>query len=151
VRTYSAKRDEIQRQWYLVDAKDKILGRLASNVASILRGKHKPIFTPHVDTGDHVIIINAEQINLTGDKPRSKVYYHHSGYPGGLKATTAQRLIQQNPERMITMAIKGMLPKNKLGRAMLKKLRVYKGAEHSHQAQQPQILTSIKETHWKTK
>ncbi len=140
MKTYSAKKEAIQRQWYLVDAKDKILGRLASKVAGILRGKHKPIFTPHVDTGDHVVVVNAGQITLTGNKLRSKVYYHHSGYPGGLKEIPAQRLIQQNPERMVTMAIKGMLPKNKLGRAMLKKLRVYKGAEHSHQAQHPQIL-----------
>ena len=140
MKTFSAKKEAIERKWFLVDAKDKVLGRLASKVASLLRGKHKPIFTPHVDTGDHVIVVNADQIRLTGEKLRSKVYYHHSGYPGGLKEVPAQRLFQEKPERMVTLAIKGMLPKNKLGRSMIKKLQVYKGSQHPHQSQQPQAL-----------
>ena len=140
MKTFSAKKEAIERKWLLVDAKDKVLGRLASKVASLLRGKHKPIFTPHVDTGDHVIVVNADQIRLTGEKLRSKVYYHHSGYPGGLKEVPAQRLFQEKPERMVTLAIKGMLPKNKLGRSMIKKLQVYKGSQHPHQSQQPQAL-----------
>jgi len=140
LKTFSAKKEAIERKWLLVDAKDKVLGRLASKVASLLRGKHKPIFTPHVDTGDHVIVVNADQIRLTGEKLRSKVYYHHSGYPGGLKEVPAQRLFQEKPERMVTLAIKGMLPKNKLGRSMFKKLQVYKGSQHPHQSQQPQAI-----------
>ncbi|HEX9757546.1 MAG TPA: 50S ribosomal protein L13 [Nitrospiria bacterium] len=142
MKTFSAKIETIERKWLLVDAKDKVLGRLASKVASLLRGKHKPIFTPHVDTGDHVIVINADQIKLTGEKLQSKVYYHHSGYTGGLKEIPAQRLFQEKPERMITLAIKGMLPKNKLGRAMIKKLKVYKGTQHPHEPQQPQAVDS---------
>jgi large subunit ribosomal protein L13 len=142
LKTFSAKIETIERKWLLVDAKDKVLGRLASKVASLLRGKHKPIFTPHVDTGDHVIVINADQIKLTGEKLQSKVYYHHSGYTGGLKEIPAQRLFQEKPERMITLAIKGMLPKNKLGRAMIKKLKVYKGTQHPHEPQQPQAVDS---------
>ena len=135
MKTVSIKETDLTRKWYLVDAEGQILGRLASRVASLLRGKHKPIFTPHVDTGDHVVVINAQGIRLTGDKLRSKVYYHHSGYPGGLKYTTAGILKNAKPQRLVQYAIQGMLPKNKLGRAMLKKLRVYPGAEHPHKAQ----------------
>jgi large subunit ribosomal protein L13 len=132
MKTASIKETLITRKWYLIDAEGQILGRLASRVASVLRGKHKPIFTPHRDTGDHVVVINARGIRLTGDKLRSKVYYHHSGYPGGLKYTTAGTLKNTKPERLVQYAIQGMLPKNKLGRAMLKKLRVYSGTEHPH-------------------
>ena len=140
MRTISAKKETIQRDWFVMDAKGKILGRLASKIARILMGKHKPIFTPHVDTGDHVVVINAEQFNLTGQKLNSKVYYHHSGYPGGLKERPAKRLFTEKPEEMVTLAVKGMLPKTKLGRAMIKKLKVYKGEEHPHRGQNPQVL-----------
>lgn len=136
--TYMAKPQEIERKWYVVDAAGQTLGRLASEVASILRGKHKPTFTPHVDTGDHVIIINAEKIELTGKKLSDKKYYHHSMHPGGLKVTTAGNLRDNNPEKLLELAIKGMLPKNSLGRQMFKKLHVYRGAEHPHQAQKPE-------------
>lgn len=136
--TYMAKASEIERKWYVIDAEGKTLGRLASEVASILRGKHKPTFTPHVDTGDHVILINAEKIELTGNKMANKVYYRHSGYVGGLKTRTAQEMREKFPERMLELAIKGMLPKGTLGRQMFKKLHVYAGAEHPHQAQQPE-------------
>ncbi len=135
MKTISIKETSVTRKWYLVDAEGQVLGRLASRVASLLRGKHKPIFTPHVDTGDHVVVINAREVRLTGDKLSSKVYYHHSGYPGGLKYTTAGTLKTTKPERLVQFAIQGMLPKNKLGRAMLKKLRVYAGPDHPHQAQ----------------
>ena len=135
MKTTSIKETSVTRKWYLVNAEGQVLGRLASRVASLLRGKHKPIFTPHVDTGDHVVIINAREIRLTGDKLSSKVYYHHSGYPGGLKYTTAGILKTTKPERLVQFAIQGMLPKNKLGRAMFKKLRVYAGPDHPHQAQ----------------
>lgn len=136
--TYMAKASEIERKWYVIDAEGKTLGRLASEVASILRGKHKPTFTPHVDTGDHVILINAGKIELTGNKMADKVYYRHSGYAGGLKTRTAQEMRAKFPERMLELAIKGMLPKGTLGRQMFKKLHVYAGAEHPHQAQQPE-------------
>ncbi|WP_062107606.1 50S ribosomal protein L13 [Bacillus niameyensis] len=136
--TYMAKASEIERKWYVIDAEGKTLGRLASEVASILRGKHKPTFTPHVDTGDHVILINAGKIELTGNKMADKVYYRHSGYAGGLKTRTAQEMRAKFPERMLELAIKGMLPKGTLGRQMFKKLHVYVGAEHPHQAQQPE-------------
>lgn len=135
MRTVSAKKEEIRRIWYLVDAQDKILGRLASEVASILRGKHKPNFTPHVDAGDHVVVINAGLIQLTGNKRVDKIYYRHSDYPKGLKYTTAGRLLEERPERVVQWAIQGMLPKTKLGRAMAKKLRVYSGPSHPHAAQ----------------
>jgi len=135
MKTISAKKKDFQRAWHLVDAQNKILGRLASEVASLLRGKHKAMFTPHVDGGDHVVVINAGQIRLTGDKRTQKTYYRHSDYPGGFKSVTAGTLLNQRPERVVQWAIQGMLPKTKLGRAMIKKLRVYPGPDHPHQAQ----------------
>lgn len=140
MKTVSIRKEDITRKWFLVDANEKILGRLASEVASILRGKHKPQFTPHLDLGDHVVVINAEKIKLTGNKLKDKVYYHHSGYPKGLKSMTAGELMRERPEEVISMAIKGMLPKNKLGKTMARKLKVYKGPEHPHQAQSPEML-----------
>lgn len=139
MRTYMANAQNIERKWYVVDAEGQTLGRLASEVAAILRGKHKPTFTPHVDTGDHVIIINAEKIQLTGKKWNEKIYYHHSGHPGGLKKRTAKEMLQRSPEKMLELAVKGMLPKNSLGRKMFKKLHVYAGSEHPHQAQKPEV------------
>ncbi|MEK6452552.1 50S ribosomal protein L13 [Caldifermentibacillus hisashii] len=136
--TYMAKPQEIERKWYVVDAAGQTLGRLASEVASIIRGKHKPTYTPHVDTGDHVIIINAEKIELTGNKLADKKYYRHSQHPGGLKVRTADEMRTNYPERMLELAVKGMLPKNSLGRQMFKKLHVYAGPEHPHQAQKPE-------------
>ncbi|MBE3569051.1 MAG: 50S ribosomal protein L13 [Bacillales bacterium] len=136
--TYMAKANEIERKWYVVDAEGQTLGRLASEVASILRGKHKPTFTPNVDTGDHVIIINAEKIELTGKKLTDKIYYRHSQHPGGLKTRTALEMRTNYPEKMLELAIKGMLPKGSLGRQMFKKLHVYAGSEHPHQAQKPE-------------
>ncbi|MDX8363043.1 MULTISPECIES: 50S ribosomal protein L13 [Bacillaceae] len=137
--TFMAKPAEVQRKWYVVDAEGKTLGRLASEIASILRGKHKPTYTPHVDTGDHVIIINAEKIELTGKKLTDKLYYRHSQHPGGLKVRTALEMRTNYPERMLEGAIRGMLPKGSLGRQMFKKLHVYAGNEHPHQAQQPEV------------
>ncbi|MDQ1910846.1 50S ribosomal protein L13 [Paenibacillus sp. GD4] len=137
--TYMAKPNEVERKWYIIDATDKTLGRLASEAASIIRGKHKPQFTPHVDAGDFVIIINAEKIHLTGKKLQQKKYYNHSLYSGGLKVTTAQDMIKNKPERVLEHAIHGMLPKNRLGNALKTKLKVYAGAEHPHQAQQPEV------------
>ena len=137
--TYMAKPLEVERKWYVVDAQGKTLGRLASEVATLLRGKHKPVYTPHVDTGDFVIVINASQIELTGNKLAKKMYYRHSGYPGGLKVTSAEKLRATRPERMIELAVKGMLPKGSLGRQQMKKLKVYAGSEHPHQAQQPEV------------
>ncbi|GED15097.1 50S ribosomal protein L13 [Aneurinibacillus migulanus] len=136
--TYMAKPLEVERKWYVVDAEGQTLGRLASEVASILRGKFKPEFTPHVDAGDFVVIINAEKIQLSGKKMTDKFYYRHSGYPGGLKATSAGQMIATKPERIIELAVKGMLPKNRLGRKLITKLNVYAGTEHPHQAQQPE-------------
>lgn len=136
--TYMAKPHEVERKWYVVDAAGQTLGRLASEVASILRGKRKPTYTPHVDTGDFVIVINASQIALTGKKLDQKKYRRHTGYPGGLKETTARDMLAKKPEKMIELAVKGMLPKNSLGRKQLKKLKVYAGAEHPHEAQQPE-------------
>ncbi|MCK4649209.1 50S ribosomal protein L13 [bacterium] len=136
-KTYSAKKEDVKRKWYLIDAKGKVLGKIAVKAAIILRGKHKPTYTPHIDTGDHVIVINASQVILTGKKLEQKYYRRHSGYPGGLKSIRYDRLLKEKPERVIELAIKGMLPKTKLGRAMFKKLRVYKGSEHSHGAQNP--------------
>ncbi len=140
MKSYVAKPQEIQRKWYVVDADGKKLGRLASEVAKVLRGKHKPIYTPHVDTGDHVIVINAEKIVLTGKKLENKVYRHHSLHPGGLKEMTYKELMKEEPEKAIHLAVKGMLPKNSLGRKMNKKLRVYRGTEHNHDAQNPEVL-----------
>lgn len=136
-RTYNAKPGEVERRWYVVDAQGKVLGRLASEVASVLRGKRKPQFTPHVDTGDFVIVVNAEKVRLTGKKLRQKMYYRASGYPGGLKATAAGTLLKTRPERVIQHAVRGMLPKNKLGDALYRKLKVYAGATHPHRAQKP--------------
>jgi large subunit ribosomal protein L13 len=140
MKTFSAKLSEFDRKWYVVDANGCVLGRLASFVASRLRGKHKPIYTPHVDTGDHIIVINADKVALTGKKWDEKLYYRHSGYVGGLKSITAKQLLQKRPEDLIMHAVRGMLPKNRLGRKMLKKLKVYAGAEHPHMAQQPETL-----------
>jgi large subunit ribosomal protein L13 len=140
MKTFVAKPLEIQRKWYVVDADGKTLGRLATEIASILRGKKKPIYTPHVDTGDYVIVINAEKIVLTGKKLDKKMYRHHTGYPGGLKEITARELLKKKPEMLIKLAVKGMLPKNSLGRDMFKKLKVYSGSEHNHQAQKPEVL-----------
>lgn len=138
--TFIAKPAEVERKWYVVDASGHTLGRLSTEVATILRGKHKPIFTPHVDTGDHVIIINAEKITVTGKKLDQKIYKSHSGYVGNLKETTLRVMLAKRPENVLTHSIRGMLPKNALGRQMLKKLRVYKGPEHAHQAQKPEEL-----------
>jgi len=137
--TFMANAQNIERKWYVVDAEGQTLGRLASEVASILRGKHKPTFTPNVDTGDHVIIINASKIELTGNKINNKIYYRHSNHPGGLKQRTANEMRTNYPEQMLELAIKGMLPKNTLGRQMFKKLHVYAGPEHKNQAQQPEV------------
>ncbi|TLY13508.1 MAG: 50S ribosomal protein L13 [Nitrospirae bacterium] len=138
--TYFAKQTDVIRKWHLVDANGKTLGRLASRVAILLRGKHKPTFTPHIDTGDHVVIINADKIRLTGDKLKTKTYIHHTGYPGGLKSVTAEHLHAKNPTGLVTRAIKGMLPKNPLGKQMARKLKVYAGTEHPHEAQRPEPL-----------
>ncbi|WP_028552487.1 50S ribosomal protein L13 [Paenibacillus sp. UNC451MF] len=137
--TYMAKPNEVERKWYIIDATDKTLGRLASEAASIIRGKHKPQFTPHVDTGDFVIVINAEKIRLSGKKLQNKMYYRHSLYSGGLKVISAQDLLNTKPERVLEFAIHGMLPKNRLGDSMKTKLKVYAGSEHPHQAQQPEV------------
>lgn len=140
IKTFIAKKETVQRDWYLIDAKDKILGRMASRIAMILQGKTKPIYTPHVDTGDFVIVINAEKIKLTGNKMNDKVYYSHSGYPGGFKEHPVKIWLEKHPDRVINMAVKRMLPKTKLGNAMLKKLKIYSGPDHSHEAQQPKVL-----------
>jgi large subunit ribosomal protein L13 len=137
VRTYSPKPGEIQRHWHVIDASDLVLGRLASHAATLLRGKHKPTFAPHMDTGDFVIVVNAGKVALTGNKRQTKVAYRHSGYPGGLKKISYDDLLTKRPERAIELAVKGMLPHNKLGRRLIKKLKVYAGPEHPHAAQQP--------------
>lgn len=140
MKSYMAKAEEVQRKWYVIDAEGKVLGRMASEVAKILRGKHKPIYTPYVDTGDFVIIINADKVVLTGKKLDQKMYRKHSLYPGGLKETPYRKIMAEKPELAVYEAVKGMLPHNTLGRKMLKKLRVYKGPEHEHQAQKPDVL-----------
>ena len=140
MKTYSAKTGEVNQDWFVVDAADKTLGRLASEIAHRLRGKHKAEYTPHVDTGDYIVVINAEKIRVTGAKTTDKMYHRHSGYPGGLKSISFEKLIEKAPERVIQGAVKGMLPRNPLGRAMFKKLKVYAGSEHPHAAQQPQAL-----------
>ena len=140
MKTFSAKPHEVEREWFVIDAQGQTLGRLASRIATILRGKHKPIYTPHVDCGDYVIVVNAEKINVTGQKLDQKIYYRHSGYPGGLKQITLRRQLQTHPERVLEAAVRGMLPKNRLGRKMFKKLKVYAGPDHPHQAQQPKPL-----------
>ncbi|WP_297189107.1 50S ribosomal protein L13 [uncultured Porticoccus sp.] len=140
MKTFSAKAETVQRDWFIVDAADKTLGRLAVEIASRLRGKHKPEFTPHVDTGDYIVVVNAERVRVTGNKAKDKIYHHHTGYIGGLKSISFEKLIAKAPERTIQTAVKGMLPKGPLGRAMFKKLKVYAGTEHPHTAQQPQEL-----------
>lgn len=139
-RTFQAKKENLERKWYVIDAADKPLGRLASQVAAILRGKHKPIYTPHVDTGDHVIVINADKVRLTGRKLQQKVYYRHTGYPGGIRQRTAAQMLETQPERVIELAVKRMLPHNRLGRRQFHKLKVYQGDSHPHEAQQPETL-----------
>lgn len=138
--TYSAKQTDVKEKWWLVDAKGAVLGRLASEIATRLRGKHNPLFTPHVDTGDSVIVINADKVVLTGRKMDQKIYYRHSGYIGGLKAITARKLMEKKPEDLIRLAVKGMLPKNRLGRKLIKKLKIYKDGQHPHEAQKPEAL-----------
>jgi large subunit ribosomal protein L13 len=140
MKTYSAKPESVQRDWYVIDAEGKTLGRMASEIASRLRGKHKPEFTPHVDTGDYIVVINAEKVAVTGNKAKDKMYYHHTGYVGNLKSISFEKLIEKAPERVIQSAVKGMLPRGPLGRAMFKKLKVYAGVEHPHAAQQPKEL-----------
>ncbi|MDG2155584.1 MAG: 50S ribosomal protein L13 [Gammaproteobacteria bacterium] len=140
MKTFSAKPAEVQRSWYVVDATDKTLGRLATELALRLRGKHKPVYTPHVDTGDYIVVINAAKIRVTGNKLEGKLYHHHTGYVGHLKTVDLGTMLAEKPERVLTLAVKGMLPKNSLGRAMAKKMRVFAGPEHAHVAQQPQPL-----------
>lgn len=139
MKSFNAKPQEIERKWYVIDASGKTLGRLSTEIASILRGKRKPIYTPHVDTGDYVIVINAENIVLTGKKLEQKYYKYHTGYAGGLREVRYDKLMEKNPEKIITLAVKGMLPKNSLGRQMFKKLKVYRGSEHDHEAQKPEV------------
>jgi len=138
MRTFSAREADVQRRWLVVDAEGKTLGRLAAQVASVLKGKHKPIYTPHVDTGDHVIVVNAAKVRLTGTKPVKKTYFHHSMYPGGATWTRLTEMLAKHPERVVQRAVRGMMPKNRLGDAMYKKLKVYAGPEHPHSAQQPE-------------
>ena len=140
MKTFSAKPTDIRRDWYVVDAADRTLGRLSSEIAQRLRGKHKPEYTPHMDTGDYIVVVNAEKVRVTGNKKADKFYYTHSGYVGNLKSMSLGKMLQHKPERVIELAVKGMLPKNPLGRAMFRKLRVYAGPEHNHAAQQPKTL-----------
>jgi large subunit ribosomal protein L13 len=141
MKSYMAKKFEVPRRWFVVDAQGMVLGRLASRIATVLRGKNKPEFTPHLDTGDFVVVVNAGQVKLTGKKLDQKIYYHHSGYMGGLKETSARQMLKKKPEEILRHAVRGMLPKNSLGRNQLKKLKIYTGAEHPHEAQQPVPLT----------
>ena len=143
MKTVMATKQNIEKQWYLVDAENKVLGRLASEIAAVLRGKKKPTFVPHEDTGDFVVVVNAEKIAMTGKKLTDKVYYSHSFYPGGLKAATPKELLEKAPEKILTFAVKGMLPKNRLGRQMIKKLKVYAGTEHPHEAQKPEKIELV--------
>jgi large subunit ribosomal protein L13 len=140
MKTFTAKPESVKRDWYVVDAEGKTLGRLATEIARRLRGKHKPEYTPHVDTGDYIIVINAEKVHVTGAKAQDKMYHAHSGYPGGIKSISFEKLIEKAPERVIQSAVKGMLPRGPLGRAMFRKMKVYAGPEHNHAAQQPQVL-----------
>jgi len=140
VKTYTARAEGMEREWFLVSAEGKTLGRLASEIAQVLRGKHKPIYTPHLDCGDYVIVVNAEKVQVTGRKLDQKMYYHHTGYPGGIKSISLRNQLQKHPERVLQAAVRGMLPRNRLGRKMLKKLKVYAGDSHPHQAQQPKSL-----------
>ena len=145
MKTLSAKNSEVEKKWFVVDANDQVVGRLATRVAMILRGKHKPIYTPHVDTGDFVIIVNADKVRFTGNKLDDKKYYHHTGYPGGIKMATAKDLMNETPEKIIISAVRGMMPKNKLAKKQLSKLKVYSGPEHPHQAQNPETLNPSKQ------
>ena len=140
MKTVSAKKESVTREWYVVDATDKTLGRLSTEIANRLRGKHKPEFTPHVDTGDYIVVVNAEKVKVTGNKTTDKVYHHHTGYPGGIKSITFDKLIDKAPERIIEKAVSGMMPKNKLSQSMMTKLKIYAGSEHPHSAQQPTPL-----------
>lgn len=140
MKTYIAKKETARHNWYVVDATDKTLGRLATTIANHLRGKHKAEFTPHVDTGDYVVVVNAEKVRVTGNKAQDKQYYHHTGFPGGIKSINFEKLIEKAPERVIESAVKGMMPKNKLSRAMMGKLKIYAGSDHPHAAQQPKVL-----------
>jgi len=140
MKTFMPKKQDIERRWYLIDANGKILGRLASFIATRLRGKHKPIYTPHADTGDFIIVINAKKVRLTGNKLKDKVYYRHTGYIGGVKSITAEKLLQKKPENLIRFAVEGMLSKNRLGKKLIKKLKVYAGSDYPHEAQKPEIL-----------
>lgn len=140
MKTISAKPGSVEQSWYVIDASGQTLGRMASAIASRLRGKHKPEFTPHTDTGDFIVVVNAEKVHVSGNKAKAKIYHHHTGYPGGLKSISFEKLIEKAPEQAIEMAVKGMLPKNPLGRAMARKLKVYAGSEHPHAAQQPKAL-----------
>ena len=144
MKTFLPSEKDIKRNWWLVDAEGLELGRLASRIALLLQGKRKRIYTPHIDTGDFVVVVNAEKVKLTGRKLDTKIYFHHSGYPGGLKARTARQILESHPERLIQLAVKRMLPKNKLGRKMFKRLKVYRGPEHPHEAQKPQELDIMK-------
>ncbi|MCK4272811.1 50S ribosomal protein L13 [bacterium] len=143
MRTFSLKASQIERKWYLVDAQGKVLGRLATELASVLRGKRKPTYTPHLDNGDNVVVINAEKVMVTGKKREQKLYYHHTGYPGGLRTNTFAELQARKPEQIVKLAVKGMLPHNRLGRKMLKKLHIYAGSEHPHNSQNPQPLEML--------
>jgi large subunit ribosomal protein L13 len=140
VKTFSAKAEDIERKWFVVDAQGQTLGRLATRIASVLRGKHKPVYTPHLDCGDYVIVVNADKIHVTGQKLEQKTYYRHSGYPGGLRQVSLRRQLQVHPDRVIEAAVRGMLPHNRLGRKMFKKLKIYAGPTHPHEAQQPTAL-----------
>ena len=140
MKTYTARAEDLEREWFLVNAEGKTLGRLASEIAQVLRGKHKPIYTPHLDCGDYVIVVNAEKVQVTGRKLDQKMYYRHTGYPGGIKSISLRNQLQKHPERVLQAAVRGMLPKNRLGRKMLKKLKVYAGDSHPHKAQQPKSL-----------
>ena len=139
MKTFSAKPADVKREWFVIDATDKVLGRVATEIATRLRGKHKAEYTPHVDTGDHIVVINAEKIAVTGNKEEGKIYYRHTGYPGGIKNVNVRQLRERAPTRILENAVRGMMPKNPLGRAMFKKLHIYAGSEHMHEAQQPQV------------
>ena len=140
MKTYAVKASDIERRWWVVDATDQTLGRLATRIATLLEGKHKPIYSPHIDTGDHVVVVNARRVRVTGDKLRQKTYYRHSNYPGGLKAESLETLLARKPELVIERAVKGMLPQNRIGRAMFRKLKVYSGGDHPHAAQRPTVV-----------
>lgn len=142
MKTYSARSEDVQKDWYIYDADGQVLGRLASDIARRLKGKNSPLYTPHVDTGDFVVVVNAEKILLTGRKMTEKIYYRHTGYPGGIKSATAREMLEKHPDRVLFNAVKGMLPKNSLGRKMLKKLKVYCGADHPHEAQSPKVASA---------